>query len=96
MCTNFKLIHRVKILIFTFVLKENVKYHEILFVYKVEFKEDNDKKIEYTLENIEGEDYLKYYWIDINKLDDYIIVPNEIKQILKEKKYPFRKIVNNI
>ena len=34
---------------------------EILFIYKVEFKNDKDKKIETTLENAEGEKNLKYY-----------------------------------
>ena len=79
-----------------FFVKDKAKYHEILFIYKVEFKNDKDKKIETTLENAEGEKNLKYYWIDINELDEYKIVPSEIKKILKEKKYPFGIIVNNI
>ena len=40
------------------------KYHEILFIYKAEFKYEENKKLEEVLENKEGKDYLKYYWID--------------------------------
>ena len=47
------------------------KYHEILFVHKAEFVDEEDKKIEYTLKNIEGEDWLKYEWLDISKIDEY-------------------------
>ena len=47
------------------------KYHEIMFVYKAEFADDKDKLIEDTLENIEGKDYLKYEWCDIDKIDEY-------------------------
>lgn len=36
------------------------KYHEIMFVHKVEFVKEEDKKIEYTLKNIEGKEYLQY------------------------------------
>lgn len=32
---------------------ENKKYHEIFFLYQVEFKNEDDKKINYTMHNIE-------------------------------------------
>ena len=34
------------------------KYHEIMFVHKIEFANEEDKKIEYTMKNIEGKDFL--------------------------------------
>ena len=34
-------------------MKES-KYHEILFIHKAEFINDEDKKIEHTLKNMEG------------------------------------------
>ncbi len=42
-----------------FEMKDS-KYHEILFIHKGEFKDDEDKKIEYTLKNLEGKEYLRY------------------------------------
>lgn len=71
---------------------EGSKYHEIMFVYQVEFAEDEDRKIDYTIKNIEGKHYLQYEWIDIEKIQDYPILPKAIKGILKEDKIPTHKI----
>ena len=38
------------------------KYHELLFVHKIEFINEEDKKLQYTMKNIEGKDYLQYEW----------------------------------
>ena len=71
---------------------EGSKYHEYMFVYDAEFKDEKDKLIEDTLFNIEGKDYLKYYWIDLKDIDNVDIKPKVIKDILKEGKYPVHKI----
>lgn len=71
---------------------ENQKYHEIMFIYFAEFKDEEDKKIEHTLENCEGNDYLKYEWIDIDKVQDYPILPKVLKEIIKEEKFPVHRI----
>lgn len=68
------------------------KYHEILFIHKAEFVNEEDKKIEYTLKNREGKDYLQYEWIDIDKIDDYPVKPAIIKEILKQGKFPVHMI----
>lgn len=68
------------------------KYHEILFIQKGEFVEEEDKKIDYTLHNKEGKDYLQYEWIDLNKIENYDILPRCVKEILSEKKFPTHKI----
>ena len=68
------------------------KYHEIMFVYKAEFANDKDKLIENTLENIEGKDYLKYEWCDIEKIDEYNLKPKMMKKVLKEKDFPIHLI----
>lgn len=68
------------------------KYHEIMFVYKVEFVDEKDKKIEYPLENIEGKDYLKYEWLELDKIEKYPLLPIAIREILKENKFPVHKI----
>ena len=66
---------------------DGIKYHEIMFVHKFEFLNAEDQKIEQTIHNIEGKDYLQYDWIDINKIDDYPIVPKIMKKILKDNIY---------
>ena len=68
------------------------KYHEIMFVHKIEFTNEEDKNIEYTMKNIEGKDYLKYEWIDLDKIDEYPLMPSIMKDILKENKFPTHKI----
>lgn len=75
---------------------EGSKYHEILFVHKVEFINENDKKIEYTMKNIEGKNYLRYEWLDLEKIDEYPILPKIIKEVLKENKFPTHKINNDL
>lgn len=72
------------------------KYHEIMFVYKVEFVNEEDKRIEYTLENIEGKDYLKYEWLELDKIEQYPLWPKAIREVLKENKYPVHKINNDM
>lgn len=71
---------------------KGAKYHEMLFIHRAEFVNDEDKKIEYTLKNREGKDYLQYEWIDINKIDDYPVKPAIIKEILKQGKFPVHMI----
>lgn len=74
----------------------NLKYHEIMFVHQVEFKDKEDKKIEYTLKNIEGKEYLQYEWIDLEKIEEYPIWPKAIQKILKENKFPTHKINDDL
>lgn len=73
----------------------NTKYHEIMFVHKAEFINDEDKKIEHTLKNIEGKQYLQYEWVELDKIEEYNILPVCIKDILKLNKFPVHKINDN-
>ena len=68
------------------------KYHEYMFIYQAEFKEEKDKLIEDTLENVEGKEYLRYEWLDLEKIQEYVILPKVAKEILKEDQYPVHKI----
>ena len=88
---NIEIIGYVSTIENFFEMKES-KYHEILFVYQAEFIEDEDKKIEYTLKNIEGKDYLQYEWLDLDKIEEYPLLPKAIQSILKENKFPLHKI----
>ena len=72
------------------------KFHEILFIHKAEFVNEEDKKIEYTLKNNEGEDFLQYEWLDLDKIDEYPLLPQVSKTILKENKFPVHKINNDL
>lgn len=72
------------------------KYHEILFMYEVEFVDLNDQKIKEPMKNLEGKDYLHYEWLDLDKLDEYNILPVVVKDILKENKFPVHKINNDM
>ncbi len=72
------------------------KYHEIMFVYRAEFVNSDDKKIEYTLKNLEGKDYLQYEWLETEKIDQYPLWPKVIQTILKEGKFPVHKINNDM
>lgn len=71
---------------------DNKKYHEIYFLYNVEFLNEDDKKINYTIHNVEGKDYLQYEWIDIEKIDEYNLLPDCLKEILKKKQFPVHMI----
>ena len=68
------------------------KYHEILFIYEIEFLNEEDKKIEYTMKNIEGKEELQYEWIDLEKIDDYPLLPKITKDILRENIFPIHKV----
>lgn len=70
------------------------KYHELMFIYRLEFVNEEDKKIVETMQNIEEKhkDDLEYKWIDINDIDDIIIKPKIVKQVLKEQVFPVHKI----
>ena len=68
------------------------KYHEILFVYKAEFVDEQDRHIEETIKNVEGKEYLQYEWLDLDKIDEYLLQPKVVKEILKGNQFPIHKI----
>ncbi len=70
------------------------KYHEIMFIHFIEFIDEKDKKIEYTLKNLEGKEHLQYEWIELNELDKYRLLPENLKYLIDDGKYPFH-IVND-
>lgn len=75
-----------------FFTMKGKRYHEIMFIYKVDFVHEEDKLIDYTLYNIEGKDYLKYMWLDLDKIDEYNILPKVTKDMIKEGKFPVHKV----
>ena len=66
---------------------DDMPYHEIMFVYRVDFKNEEDKKIIETIHNVEGEDELRYDWIDLDKIYEYPLKPDILKDLLRNNKY---------
>ena len=66
---------------------DDMPYHEIMFVYRVDFKNEEDKKIVETIHNVEGEDELRYDWIDLAKINEYPLKPDILKDLLRNSKY---------
>ena len=73
----------------------NKKYHEIYFIHKIEFKNEEDKKSNNVMYNMEGKDYLQYLWVDIDKLNECKIVPRCLKEIITSSKFPMHVIHAN-
>ena len=71
---------------------DDMPYHEIMFVYKVDFKNDEDKKIIDSIKNIEGEDELRYDWIDLDKIEEYTLKPQILKSMIKNKNFSIHEI----
>ena len=72
---------------------------------KREIKEELGKDIEITgyISTIENffemkgsKDYLQYEWIDLDKIEEYPLLPKAIKDVLKENKFPIHKINNDL
>lgn len=59
---------------------QGIKFHEIFFLYKGSFIDDVDT--DKIIVNIEGKP-IKYGFVDLDKIDDYYILPVVIKDILK-------------
>ena len=75
---------------------ENKKYHELYFLYKIEFEKEADKKIEYTLQNLEGKEYLQYEWLDLDKIEGCNLLPKCLKEVVKTKVFPAHIIHNDL
>lgn len=75
-----------------FFIMNDKKYHELYFLYQIEFKNEEDKKITETMKNLEGKDYLHYEWIDLKDIDQYNLLPACLKDVLKNKKFPVHLI----
>ena len=57
-----------------------------------EYLGTEDKKIDYVMKNIEGKDYLQYEWIELDRIEEYTLLPKVLKEVLKENKFPIHKI----
>ena len=66
--------------------------HEFQIVYRAEFVDEKDKALQETIKNLEGNENIQYEWLDLNKIDEYPIKPEVIKEMLKENSYPVHKI----
>ena len=76
-----------------FFYKAGKKYHEIYFLPKCELL-DNNIDTSKVINNIEGKE-LKYYWLEIDKLDQYEIMPKELIEIFKDNQFPKHRIIKD-
>ena len=79
-----------------FFKMENIKYHEIFFLHRIEFKNEEDKKINYTMHNVEGKEYLQYAWLDCDQIEEYNILPKCLKEVLKSTSFPIHVINDDL
>ena len=63
--------------------QNGIKFHEIYFIYKASPVGDIDTSK--VINNLEGKP-LKYGFVDIDKIDDYYILPVVSKDLIKNKK----------
>lgn len=75
---------------------ENKKYHEIYFLHRIEFENEENKKINYTMHNVEGKEYLQYEWLDLDKIEEYNIFPGCLKEVLKSQSFPIHVINDDL
>ena len=75
---------------------ENKKYHEIYFLHRIEFENEEDKKINYTMHNVEGKEYLQYEWLDLDKIEEYNILLGCLKEVLKSRNFPTHVINDDL
>lgn len=62
----------------------NEKFHEYLFLYLVNLQEDSKFKERKFFKGIEEGKHLEFAWFNTQELDQYNIVPAELKDSLKE------------
>ena len=69
-------------------------YHEIMFAYKCDFEDEEDKKITTTLKCIEDGKEVNYEWVDLDKLKNADFRPAALKEAIGKDTY-FSHIVNH-
>lgn len=71
----------------SFFEKDGKKYHEYLFLYDAEFKNEDDKKITHTMEAVEihKKGKLQFEWINISDLIKIDVRPEIVKDLLLNK-----------
>ena len=70
-----------------FFKADDMTYHEIMFVYKADFENEEDKKIITTIKNIEGENELKYKWVSIDELEKANLQPVILRNMIKNNDF---------
>lgn len=79
-----------------FINKYNRKMHEISFYYLMKNNDTLTTDNFSLIENDKGSKIkLDFYWVDLDKIDDFDIRPNFLKTILKSKKMKFEHLIFN-
>lgn len=80
-----------------FITKSLRRMHEISCYYLMDFVEDNIPEEDFSLiENDKGYIVrLDFKWVDLNEIDNYILKPRFLKDLLKSEKLEFKHLVFN-
>ncbi len=84
------IIHNNKILVHRDVSKD----HCTLPGGRIAIGESSEGTVKREIKEEMGKEYLKYEWLDIDKIEEYNIVPKCLKNILKSQNFPIH-IINN-
>ena len=67
-----------------FFVYNDEKFHEYVFLYLANLNDDSKLKSIKFFNGVEEHKHLKFAWFNENELDEYNVVPTEIKENLKE------------
>lgn len=70
--------------------------HYALIGGRVEVGENSADTVKREIKEELGKDYLQYEWLELSKIDQYLLLPEAIKDVLKQDKFPIHKINNDL
>ena len=81
-----------------FIKFSNLNYHEVTFYYLIKIDEDKygynlDKEYE-SLDSSDGIKF-KFIWIDIKDIENFNIIPNHLKNKIKNKELKFNNKIEH-
>jgi len=89
---NFELNYQLCAIEENFMKKEDKNYMQYCFIYKAVYDEDIVNEILFCLDN----DNQKFYWVDINRLDDYKVYPKSVINLISQHETEIKHFCNNI
>lgn len=70
--------------------------HYALIGGRVEVGENSADTVKREIKEELGKDYLQYEWLELSKIDQYLLLTEAIKDVLKQDKFPIHKINNDL
>ncbi len=82
------IIHNNKILVHRDIRKD----HCTLTGGRIAIGESSKETVKREIKEEIGKEYLRYEWLDVNKIEEYNIVPKCLKEVLKSQDFPIHII----